>query len=72
MEQLKQSTMNSLQAVLEICKLKGLKLNRSKCLFKQDEVPFMGNIVGRGGVKSDLDKVAAICNLPPSPRMRQN
>ena len=24
----------------------------------------MGNIVGRGGVKSDLHKVAAICNLP--------
>ena len=53
-----------LQAVLEICKLKGLKLNMSKCLFKQDEVPFMGNIVGRSGVKSDPDKVAAICNLP--------
>ena len=53
-----------LQAVLEICKHKGLKLNRSKCLFKQDEVPFMGNVVGPGGVKSDPDKVAAICNLP--------
>ena len=53
-----------LQAVLEICKHKGLTLNRSKCLFKQDEVPFMGNIVSRGGVKSDSDKVTAICNLP--------
>ena len=53
-----------LQAVLEICKVKGLKLNRFKCLFKQDELPFMGNIVGRGGVKSDPDKVATICNLP--------
>ena len=53
-----------LQAVLEICKHKGLILNRSKCLFKQDEVPFMGNIVGRGGVKSEPDKIAAICNLP--------
>ena len=53
-----------LQAVLEICKHKGLKLNRSKCLFKQDEVPFMGNIVGHGGVKSKPDKVATICKHP--------
>ena len=51
-------------AVLEICRHNGLKLNRSKCLFKQDEVPFMGHIVGRGGVMSDPDKVVAICNLP--------
>ena len=55
-----------LYAVLEIGRLKGLKLNRSKCLFKQDEVPFVGNIISSGGVKSDLDKVAAICNLPAS------
>ena len=53
-----------LQAFLEICKHKGQQLNRFKCLFKQVKVPFMGNIVGRGGVKSDPDKVAAICNLP--------
>ena len=53
-----------LQAVLSVIKSKGMKLNKAKCLFGQDELPFMGHIVGRDGVKPDPEKVAAICKLP--------
>ena len=41
-----------------------MKLNPKKCLFFQPEVPFLGHIVGRDGVKTDPQKVAMVQEWP--------
>ncbi|ROT64689.1 hypothetical protein C7M84_017372 [Penaeus vannamei] len=49
-----------------LCRLRAanLKLSPKKCLFFQSEVPFLGNIVGRDGVKTDPQKVTAVQDWP--------
>ncbi|ROT62945.1 hypothetical protein C7M84_019191 [Penaeus vannamei] len=42
-----------LEVVLRRLRAANLKLSPKKCLFFQSEVPFLGNIVGRDGVKTD-------------------
>lgn len=53
-----------LQVVLRRLRAANLKLSPKKCLFFQSEVPFLGNIVGRDGVKTDPQKVAAVQDWP--------
>ena len=45
-----------------LCRLRdaNLKLSPKKCLLFQPEVPFLGHIVGREGVRTDPQKVAAV------------
>ena len=42
----------------------GLKVNLAKCAFAREEVPFLGHLVTRDGVKMDPAKVAALDNMP--------
>jgi len=53
-----------LEVVLRRLRAANLKLSPKKCLFFQSEVPFLGNIVGRDGVKTDPQKVAAVQDWP--------
>ena len=41
----------------------GVTLNQKKCMFTQNRVKFLGQIVDREGVRPDPDKVSAILNL---------
>ncbi|ROT61136.1 hypothetical protein C7M84_021124 [Penaeus vannamei] len=53
-----------LEVVLRRLRAANLKLSPKKCLFFQSEVPFLGNIVGRDGVRTYPQKVAAVQDWP--------
>ena len=55
---------HNLLQVLNKCREIGLKLNPEKCIFGKPQVKFYGNIVGKDGLKADLDKLEAIVKLP--------
>jgi hypothetical protein len=42
----------------------GLKVNLAKCAFAREEVPFLGHLVTRQGIRMDPAKVAAIRDMP--------
>ena len=41
----------------------GIKLNEKKCVFGQECVKFLGQVVDQAGVRADPDKVSAIANF---------
>ena len=41
----------------------GITLNKSKCMFKQKEISFLGHMVGPYGIKLDPNNVTAIRDL---------
>ena len=53
-----------LRAVLARIRKSGLKLNRAKCHFKQQQVKFFGHIISESGIRPDPDKIKAITNMP--------
>ena len=52
-----------LEAALERIKSAGLTLNREKCEFSQEEVSFLGQVVGKEGIRPDPNKVKAIVDM---------
>ncbi|CAM5112400.1 unnamed protein product [Eretmochelys imbricata] len=56
---------NNLQSVLSCLSKAGLKLNRSKCKFRQTELSFLGLTISQAGLKPDPDHILAISNAPP-------
>lgn len=52
-----------LAAALTKIKKSGLKLNKEKCLFRQNELQFLGHTIGIDGVKPDPEKTRAILEL---------
>ena len=54
-----------LSKVLERIESAGLKLNKEKCKFRQDQLHFLGQVIDKSGVRPDPDKVKAIRELPP-------
>uniref|UniRef100_A0A3Q1EIG7 Gypsy retrotransposon integrase-like protein 1 n=1 Tax=Acanthochromis polyacanthus TaxID=80966 RepID=A0A3Q1EIG7_9TELE len=53
-----------LSKVLERIESTGLKLNKDKCVFRQNQLHFLGQVIDKSGVKPDPDKVKAIKELP--------
>jgi hypothetical protein len=53
-----------LEEVLGKIKQAGLKLNKKKCQFKQQEIVYLGEKIGVKGVEPDTEKVKAIINMP--------
>ena len=53
-----------LNKVMKVLNDKGLKLNMSKCKFRQDKITFLGQSISKDGVGIDEDKVKAVQNLP--------
>ena len=53
-----------LEEVLRRLRVANLKLSPRKCTLFQHEVPFLGHFVGRGGVRTDPEKVAAVVEWP--------
>ena len=54
-----------LSKVLHVLKENRLKLNDSKCHYRQSELKFLGQSISKDGVGISRDKVAAIQNLAP-------
>jgi exodeoxyribonuclease III len=52
-----------LNTVFQRLQKTGLKVNLVKCEFAKSEVPFLGHLVSREGIKMDPMKVAAIDNM---------
>lgn len=53
-----------LEEVLHRLRVANLKLSPRKCTLFQHEVPFLGHFVGRGGVRTDPEKVPAVVKWP--------
>ena len=53
-----------LDSVLKIIKDSGLKLNKSKCVFRTKALKFMGRVFEKDGMSTDVAKVKAIQNMP--------
>lgn len=53
-----------LEEVLRRLRVANLKLSPKKCTFFQPEVPFLGHVVGREGVRTDPLKVSAVRDWP--------
>ena len=51
--------------ILHVLKENGLKLNDSKCNYRQSELKFLGQSISKDSVGISRDKVAAIQNLAP-------
>lgn len=49
----------------------GLKLNREKCLMRQSQLHFLGQLIDESGVRPDPGKVQAIRELPPPRNVRE-
>ena len=59
-----------LKMALDAARSSGLKLNASKCQYRQTEITFLGERLTEEGVQIDEDKVSAITNMP-APTDRQ-
>ena len=54
-----------LEGVLDTVEQSGLKLNKSKCEFRKEEIEYFGHRVGKDGIKPNPEKVKAIIELSP-------
>ena len=54
-----------LKAVLHRLNNSGLKLNVEKCLFRKNELSFLGHVVSASGIRPNPDHVTAITEAPP-------
>lgn len=54
----------ALDRVLRRCEEKSLKIKLSKCVFAADEIPVLGDFVGRQGVRMDPEKAIVIRDWP--------
>ena len=54
----------NVRAFLDRCCERNLKLNKKKARLRQQEVPFIGHILTREGLKPDPHKVEAIVGMP--------
>ena len=53
----------NLVGLFQRCREKNIKLNKEKFDFKSEQVPFIGHLLSRDGVKPDPKKVEAIVNM---------
>ena len=52
------------ETLLQRCRAKGIKLNQEKLKFKQAEIPYLGHLVTKDGLKPDPGKVEAVKKMP--------
>ena len=54
-----------LEKVLQRARQRNLKLNKEKSQNKWDQISYVGNVIGKNGLKPDPKKVEAIVNMKP-------
>ena len=55
---------DNLRQLMKRCKEVGLKINKDKAKLGLTEVPFIGHVISREGLKPDPEKVRAIAEMP--------
>lgn len=63
--------LSALERVLDRCAEQKLYVKLSKCIFMADEIPCLGDFVGREGVRMDPDKIRTIKEWPLPKTARQ-
>ena len=58
-----EENLKRLELVFQRLSENGLKIKRSKCLFFQKRVSFLGHIISESGVEVDTEKVRAVENM---------
>ena len=53
----------NLQNLLDRCRSRNIKLNKSKFHYKCDSIPFIGHVLTKDGLKPDPSKIDAITNM---------
>lgn len=66
-----QNHLHKLKVVLDKLKQANLQINAEKCTFCRHELKYLGHVVSRYGIHTDLDKVAAIEQLTPPTTVKQ-
>ena len=54
----------NLRQLMKRCKEVGLKINKDKAKLGLTEVPFIGHVISRDGLKPDPEKVRAVAEMP--------
>ena len=60
----KQEHLENLEAVLQKLQAAGMRLNRSKCLFFQPSLEYLGHVISEKGIQPTVEKVRAIKEAP--------
>jgi predicted aspartyl protease len=55
---------NNLRNLMRRCEEMGLKLNKDKAKLGLQEVPFIGHVISRDGLKPDPEKIIAVVDMP--------
>ena len=53
-----------MEALLQRCRAHGIALNKNKLKLRITEVPFMGHIFSKEGLKIDPNKANAVLEMP--------
>lgn len=61
----RQNRLSNLNSVFTRLSDAGLKLNREKCVFFQEEIKFLGHRINKDGLSKTNERVAAIVDTPP-------
>lgn len=56
--------LNNLKEVMKRFRENGIRLNKSKCLFFQKEINYLGHIISKEGLKKDRSRLDAIFKMP--------
>ena len=60
-----------LKQVLDRIRGYGMKLNRSKCEFRRNNISYVGHVLTGQGVKPDPEKVRAVKEMPPPTNVKE-
>src|SRR6266508_6597108 len=63
--------LNHLQLVFEALRGAGLMVKVKKCKFTKKELKFLGHIISREGIRTDLEKIEKMINIEPSKNLKE-
>ena len=66
-----EETLTRMQEVFARLRTAGLKLKASECKFFQEEVLYLGHVIGREGVACDHSKIEAVQQWPYPTRLNR-
>ena len=61
-----------LKQVLDRAREVNLKFNAKKCRIRQEEVPYVGHVLSKDGLKPDPEKIRAVQEMKPPLRTLRN
>ena len=66
-----QEHLQHLQITFDLLEQHGFKAKESKCSFAMDQITFLGNIISKGTIRPDMEKVKAVYQLAPPKTRKQ-